>query len=130
MRDEAAHEWGTQTSEFMGGPPARMPDLRIEIWGARPDSKDDSNSPSRWWFFSEGSFLCFCCRGSRTVRAFARMPTSQNRDMEHAIWWRGLDVGHPPVDLLAPLFLHPVSRAEDRDTKKSQIDASRLGNWR
>jgi hypothetical protein len=30
------------------------------------------------------------------VRAFARMPTSQNRDMGHPILWRLLDVGHPP----------------------------------
>ena len=28
---------------------------------------------------------------------FARMPTSQNRDMGHPILWLNLDVGHPPI---------------------------------
>ena len=29
-----------------------------------------------------------------TVRAFARMPTSQNRDMGHPVLWLNLDVGY------------------------------------
>jgi hypothetical protein len=52
------------------------PHLKIEIWGTRfcGVNLDVGHPPS----------------------AFARMPTSQNRDMGHPILWLDLDVGHPP----------------------------------
>jgi hypothetical protein len=37
-------------------------------------------------------------RHAVSVRAFARMPISQNRDMGHPILSRPSDVGHPPCE--------------------------------
>jgi hypothetical protein len=40
---------------------------------------------------------------------FARIPTSQNRDMGHPILWLNLDVGHPPLKCIGAIFCmgHP-----------------------
>ena len=39
------------------------------------------------------------------VRAFARMPTSQIRDMGHPILWLDLDVGHPPTQFVGSIYM-------------------------
>ena len=46
--------------------------------------------------FSRSGWTPVTLHKEAIVRALARMPTSQNRDMGHPLYWRGLDVGHPP----------------------------------